>query len=150
MTPLRPAKFTVDHVSRFVASFHPRSLRPMLRANYARELMAWSFIPVMLAGMQQGAMSIILIKTFSGLPGTTEQNLGLAVGTIGAAAAIGNLTSSIWATVSWGHSKVRFIVWLMIASSMCVGAIALVPPTAFGAWMMVLLVLKKLQFYGSG
>ena len=118
MIPFKTARYTVDLVSRFVASFHPRSLRPMLRGNYARELLAWTFIPVMLAGMQSGAMAIILIKTFAGLPGTTERNLGLAVGTIGAAAAIGNLTSSIWATVSWGKPKVRFIVWLMVASSL--------------------------------
>jgi MFS family permease len=149
MTPFRTAKFTVDHVSRFVASFHPRSLQPMLRANYARELMAWSFIPVMLAGLQQGTMSIILIKTFSGMPGTTEQNLGLAVGTISAAAAIGNLTSSIWATVSWGHAKVRLIVWLMVASSLCVGAIALVPANVTGAWLMVGLVLVGWVFWSG-
>lgn len=149
MTPLRTAKLTVDLVSRFVGSFHPRSLRPMLRANYARELMAWSFIPIMLAGMQQGAMSIVLIKTFTGLPGTTEQNLSLAVATIGAATAIGNLTSSIWATVSWGHSKVRFIVCLMVASSLCVGAIALVPANVLGAWLMVALVLVGWIFWSG-
>jgi hypothetical protein len=149
MTPFKTARYTVDLVSRFVASFHPRSLRPMLRGNYARELLAWTFIPVMLAGMQSGAMAIILIKTFAGLPGTTERNLGLAVGTIGAAAAIGNLTSSIWATVSWGKPKVRFIVWLMVASSLCVGLIALVPANATGAWMMVGLVLMGWVFWSG-
>ena len=121
----------------------------MLRGNYARELMAWTFIPVMLAGLQSGAMAIILIKTFAGLPGTTEQNLGLAVGTIGASAAIGNLTSSLWATVSWGRQKVRFIVWLMMASALCVGLIAFVPANATGAWMMVLLVLMGWVFWSG-
>ena len=121
----------------------------MLRGNYARELMAWTFIPVMLAGLQSGAMAIILVKTFAGLPGTTEQNLGLAVGTIAAAGAIGNLTSSLWATISWGHPKVRFIVWLMIASSICVGLVAFVPPNVFGAWMVVLLVLLGWVFWSG-
>lgn len=149
MTPFRTAKFTVDHVSRFVASFHPRSLQPMLRVNYARELMAWSFIPVMLTGLQSGTMGIVLAKTFTGTPGTTEKNIALAIGTIGAATAIGNLTSSFWATMSWGHAKVRFIVWLMVASSLCVGAIALVPANVTGAWLMVGLVLIGWVFWSG-
>ena len=121
----------------------------MLRVNYARELMAWSFIPVMLAGLQSGTMGIVLAKTFSGTPGTTEKNIALAVGTIGAATAIGNLTSSFWATISWGHAKVRFLVWLMVASSLCVGAIALVPANVTGAWLMVALVLIGWVFWSG-
>ena len=88
---MRAAKHTraaMDLVSSFVASFHPRSLRPMLRANYARELTSWAFMPVMLTGINAGAMGVILKKTFSGVPGTTEAGLALAVGTIGAATAV--------------------------------------------------------------
>lgn len=149
MSPIRTAKLTVDLVSGFVASFHPKSLRPMLRGNYARELMAWSFIPVMLAGLQSGTMGIVLVKTFSGTPGTTEKNLALAVGTIAAATAIGNLTSSFWATMSWGLNKVRFIVMLMMISSCCVAGIALVPATLSGAWLMVSLVLMGWIFWSG-
>lgn len=149
MTPLKAARQTVDLVSSFVVSFHPRSLQPMLRVSYARELLSWTFIPVMLAGLQQGAMGIVLLKTFAGLPGTTERNLGFAVGTISAAAAIGNLTSTAWAALSWGHSKVRFIVWLMLGTSICVGLIALVPASLTGAWMMVLLVLIGWIFWSG-
>ena len=149
MKPFRTAKNTVDLASSFVTSFHPRSLRPMLRVNYARELLSWSFLPVMLAALQQGTMGIILIKMFSGLPGTSERSLSLAVGTIGAAAAIGNLTSTVWATLSWGHPKVRFIVWLMIAASACVGLIAFVPASITGAWMMVVMVLLGWIFWSG-
>jgi len=149
MSPIRTARLTVDIVSRFVASFHPRSLRPMLRGNYARELMAWSFIPVMLAGLQSGTMGIVLVKTFTGTPGATEKNLALAVGTISAATAIGNLTSGVWASMSWGRNKVRFIVMLMMVASCCVAGIALVPANLTGAWLVVGLVLTGWIFWSG-
>ena len=90
----------------------------MLRANYARELTSWTFMPIMLTGINAGAMGVILKKTFTDMPGTTDSGLALAVGTVGAATAIGNLTSTIWGSVSTGRNKVNLIVLLMIACSL--------------------------------
>ena len=121
----------------------------MLRANYARELTSWAFMPVMLTGINAGAMGVILKKTFSGVPGTTEAGLALAVGTIGAATAVGNLTSTFWANIACGRAKVRLIVLLMIACSICVGMIALTPASNSGAWMMAGLVLVGWIFWSG-
>ena len=128
-------------VSRFVSSFHPNRLHPRLRRNYARELISWAFTPVMLAGIQQGAIGVILVKSFTGLPGTTDRTMSLAVGTVGAAAAIGNLSSTVWASVSRGRSKVALIVSLLVACSLCVAAVGVVPASNVGMWMLVGLVL---------
>ena len=149
MRAARHTRAAMDLVSSFVASFHPRSLRPMLRANYRRELTSWAFMPVMLTGINAGAMGVILKKTFSGVPGTTEAGLALAVGTIGAATAVGNLTSTFWANIACGRAKVRLIVLLMIACSICVGMIALTPASNSGAWMMAGLVLVGWIFWSG-
>ena len=117
MNPVKRTRQAYDFASSFVAGFHPTSLRPMLRANYARELTSWTFMPIMLTGINAGAMGVILKKTFTDLPGTTDSGLALAVGTVGAATAIGNLTSTIWASVSTGRNKVNLIVLLMIAAA---------------------------------
>ena len=121
----------------------------MLRANYARELASWTCMPIMLTGINAGAMGVILKKTFTDLPGTTDSGLALAVGTVGAATAIGNLTSTIWAAVSTGRNKVNLIVLLMVACSLCVGAMAIVPATNTGAWMMASLVLIGWIFWSG-
>ena len=121
----------------------------MLRANYARELASWTFMPIMLTGINAGAMGVILKKTFTDLPGTTDSGLALAVGTVGAATAIGNLTSTIWAAVSTGRNKVNLIVLLMVACSLCVGAMAIVPASNTGAWVMASLVLIGWIFWSG-
>ena len=149
MTSPSRAQTAFDLVYSFVATFHPRHLRPMLRANYARELASWTLMPVMLTGINAGAMSVILKKTFSDAPGTTEAGLALAVATIGAATAVGNLTSTFWANLACGRSKVRLIVLLMLGCSASVGLIALIPATGAGAWMMAGLVLVGWIFWSG-
>ena len=76
-----------------VSTFHPRTLPPMLRRNYGRELAAWAFLPIMLGGIQGGAMGVVIKKTFAGIPGLPEAGLDLAVAAIAASTAIGNLTA---------------------------------------------------------
>ncbi len=149
MNPVKRTRQAFDLASSFVAGFHPTALRPMLRANYARELTSWTFMPIMLTGINAGAMGVILKKTFTDLPGTTDSGLALAVGTVGAATAIGNLTSTIWASLSTGRNKVNLIVLLMVACSLCVGAISLVPASNTGAWMMASLVLIGWIFWSG-
>ena len=124
-----------------VSSFHPRTLPPLLRRNYALELSAVALLPFMLSGIQVGIMAVVLKKTFSGVPGLSEAGLDLAVATISASTALGNFTSGIWAALSNGRSKVPFLASLMVATTLFVGLMALVPRTAIGAWVLVGLVL---------
>jgi MFS family permease len=127
-------------INSFVASFHPRALPPMLRANYSRELVSWLFLPMMLGAVEGGAISIIVKKAFDGAPGVSSQELDYAVAIVGAAPNIGNLTSFLWAAFSHGRPKVAFISSLQIATAVLVALIATVPETRGGLYAMLILV----------
>ena len=143
------ATFPIRIVVMIVSTFHPRTLPPMLRRNYGRELAAWAFLPIMLGGIQGGAMGVVLKKTFAGIPGLPEAGLDLAVAAIAASTAIGNLTSGAWATAANGRRKVPFLSGLMLATSGCVACMAFTPRTAFGAWMLVGLVVLGWIFWSA-
>jgi MFS family permease len=145
----RLATLPIRFLAAFVSSFHPHSLPPMLRRNYGRELAAWAFLPLMLGGIQSGAMGVVLKKTFVGIPELPDQTLDIAVAAIAAATAIGNLTSGIWATIANGRRKVAFLSGLMLATSACVATMAFIPRTAFGAWSLVALVILGWVFWSA-
>ena len=147
-----PARFFANLAGRllgFFGSFHPKALPAHLRRNYGQELLAWSVLPIMLAGVQGGAMAVILKKTFTDTPGMTIDTLALAVATVTTSTAIGNLTSGIWATIANGRPKVPIIAALMCGTSLCVVAMAFVPFNALGAWTMVALVVLGWVFWSG-
>ena len=117
----------------------------MLRRNYARELTAWAFLPLMLAGIQAGTMGVVLKKGFEGVEGLGENTIDYAVGAIAASAAIGNLSSGLWSSLATGRRKVPFLTGLMIATTCCVVLMTFIPWTAFGAWMLVSLAMRGCQ-----
>ena len=87
--PFHPiATFPIRLVVMVVSTFHPRTLPPMLRRNYGRELAAWAFLPIMLGGIQGGAMGVVIKKTFAGIPGLPEAGLDLAVAAIAASSSV--------------------------------------------------------------
>ncbi|MCA9285100.1 MAG: MFS transporter [Phycisphaerales bacterium] len=142
-------KRAIDLVGGFVASFHPRTLPPMLRANYARELVSWMFLPVMLGAVEGGTISIIVKKAFASAPGVSPAALNLAVAVVTAAPAVANITSFVWATFSHGRPKIRFIAWLQIATALLVALIAATPHSAAGLVMLTtLVVLARVTWTG--
>ena len=143
------ATLPVRLLATFVSSFHPRALPPMLRRNYGRELGAWLLLPFMLAGIQGGSMGVVLKKTFTGVEGLSDASIDFAVACVAASMAIGNLTSSVWASQANGRRKVPFLVGLMLATSGCVGLMATTPLTAGGAWMLVSLVILGWIFWSG-
>ncbi|MSR28986.1 MAG: MFS transporter [Phycisphaerales bacterium] len=124
----------------FVADFHPKSLPPMLRANYAREFFSWLLLPLMLGALEGGTMAIIVKKMFQGVDGISPVDLDLAVAAISAAPNTANLTSFIWAALAHGRTKIRFISALQLVTCTCVAAIAAVPISTSGLWLLVALV----------
>ncbi len=126
-----------------VASFHPRTLPPMLRRNYLLELWAWWFLPIMLAAVEGGAMGNIVKKAFTDVPGIPEGELNFAVGAVVAAPSIASITSFIWAWLSHAKVKVRFIVWLQIGAAVFVGLIGLAPQSRGGLWLLIILVIAS-------
>lgn len=116
----------------FVESFHPRSLPPMLRANYARELLSWAFLPAMLGVVEGGTVSIVVKKHFAVASGVSPSALNLAVAAVTAAPAMANITSFLWAGLAHGREKVPFIAGLQVATAIAVAMLALAPRDAAG------------------
>lgn len=124
----------------FVNSFHPRRLPPMLRVNYARELLSWFFLPVMLAAVEGGTISVIAKKAFAASDSVTPDHLDWAVAVLVAAPNVANLTSFLWAALAHGRAKVPFISALQVATALCVAAMAVVPETPMGLAALCALV----------
>ena len=131
----------VDLFAGWLWSFHPRNLPPMQRANYARELLSWAFLPVMLGAIEGGTMSVIVKKAWTGVPGISPELLDFAVAFVSAAPNFANLTSFLWSRVGNGRDKVAFISRIQLATCACVALVAAMPTNAWGLLGTCLLVL---------
>ncbi len=129
----------IHAVTGVVASFSPKRLPERLQRNYARELLSWCFLPFMLGAMEGGALGVVVNKGFSGLAGVDQGTLDLAVAAVTAAPNVANLCSFLWAAWANGRKKVPFIARLQVATALGVAAIAFVPVSATGLWMVVAL-----------
>ena len=109
----------------------------MARLGYQRELISWTFIPLMLGALQAGTISIFLKKAFTDVPGISPWQLDLAVSIIAASKSIGFLYSFAWVGISKGKRKVQLMVWLQIATAFFVALIAFAPRTSVGMWSVV-------------
>src|SRR5687768_16441173 len=120
MTPLHYAMTSYRGMRSAIASFHPKTLPPMLRASYGRELVAWWFLPLMLGAIEGGVISVIVKRGFAGVDSISEAQLNFAVAAVTAAPSLANITSFMWASVTHGRSKIKFITWLQVATGLCV------------------------------
>lgn len=140
---MRSVGLAINLVGRFVASFHPKTLPPMLRATYSRELLAWWFLPIMLGAVEGGAIGNVVKKAFTGVAGISEAELNFMVAAVVAAPAVANITSFIWANLSHGKNKVRFIVGLQVATVVFVFMIGLAQETRWGLYVLVTAVIAS-------
>lgn len=131
----------VDLFAGWLWSFHPRSIHPMQRANYARELLSWAFLPIMLGAIEGGTMSVLVKKAWTGVPGISPELLDFAVAFVSAAPNFANLTSFIWARISRGRDKIAFISSIQIVTCACVALVAAMPVNAWGLLGTCLLVM---------
>ena len=122
----------LDLLAGWLWSFHPRSLHPMQRANYLRELVSWAFLPIMLGAIEGGTMSVLVKKAWADVPGVSPGTLDFAVAFVSAAPNFANLTSFIWARVSAGRDKVAFISRIQLATCACVALVAAMPVNEWG------------------
>ena len=104
----------------------------MARPSYVRELVTSSTMPIMWAMVEGGVVVVLAEKVFHVGP--------LAFATILAAPMFANLTSWLWATASRGRPKIRFIVGIQTIAMLSISAVAILPQTAAGAAMLVVLV----------
>ncbi|MBL9148412.1 MAG: MFS transporter [Phycisphaerae bacterium] len=129
---MRPAWALGGLLGSIVSGFHPKRLPPMLRATYARELVSWLFLPVMLGAIEGGTISIVVKKSFTGAADVSDWTLNIAVTILTAAPNFANLTSFVWAALARGRAKVPFISALQVATALLVAAMALAPHDLFG------------------
>ncbi len=122
----------LDLLAGWLWSFHPRSLHPMQRANYMRELVSWAFLPIMLGAIEGGTMSVLVKKAWADVPGVSPGTLDFAVAFVSTAPNFANLTSFIWARVSAGRDKVAFISRIQLATCACVALVAAMPVNDWG------------------
>lgn len=131
----------VDLVAGWLRGFHPRSIPPMQRANYARELLSWALLPMMLGAIEGGTISVLVKKAWTDVPGVPPGVLDFAVALVSAAPNFANLTSFLWARLGAGRDKIRFIAGIQVVTCLCVGAVALMPVNAWGLLGTCFLVL---------
>lgn len=131
-----PVRFAVSSVQRIVVSFHPKTLPPMLRHNYAKEFIAWWFLPLMLAVVEGGVIAVIVKNTYGALPGMDPRELNFVVAALTAAPAAANITSFLWSALSHGRRKVRFITGLQLACVAMILLMALAPQTYVGMYLL--------------
>jgi hypothetical protein len=131
-----PLQLAIDSVGRVVASFRPKNQPLMLRGNYARELTAWCFLPLML-GAVEGGVTGVLAKSFFG--GAVDgYRLNLAVAVLAGAPAFANIVSFLWAALSHGRHKIRMLAGLQAAAAVCVLLIAIIPRNELGLWILMI------------
>lgn len=123
-----------------IASFHPKTLPPMLRASYGRELVAWWFLPLMLGAIEGGVISVLVKRGFAGIETITPGQLNFAVAAVTAAPSLANITSFMWASITHGRTKIKFITWLQVATAIFVAAVALAPRNLAGLAILTLAV----------
>jgi hypothetical protein len=104
----------------------------MLRASYGREFIAWWFLPLMLGAVEGGVISVIVKRSFAGVEAISAAQLNFAVAAVTAAPSLANITSFMWAWVTHGRSKIKFITWLQIVTAGFIAAIALAPNNLLG------------------
>jgi MFS family permease len=131
-----PFQLAIESVGRAVASFYPKSQPLMLRGNYARELTAWCFLPLMLGAVEGGVTGVLAKTYFAGA--VDGHRLNLAVAVLAGAPAFANVVSFLWAALSHGRHKIRMLAALQAAAAVCVLVIAVVPRDERGLWIMML------------
>jgi len=112
-----------------LASFERPEIEPLALEGYRRERSFELSFPIAAALMEGGFIGVIADKVFQVHPAV------LAL--ITAAPMAGNLSSFLWARLAQGRRKIPLLVGLQLGFLLCVGAIALAPRGAGGAFVLV-------------
>lgn len=100
-----------------------------------RELIAWAFLPMMMGAVDGGVVGILTKGLFEGH--VQALLLDWSVATLAAAQGFANISSFLWAAISHGRHKVRFITLLKILIVFFIGSVAFVPQTTSGLFFLL-------------
>ncbi len=106
----------------------------LTRGHYRRELAASAFLPVMMGVVEGGMVSVIAKNAFEHQ--VPDASLNFAVAVLAGAPAFANITSFLWAGLSNGRDKIRFLFGLQLASVLLVLMIAFAPMNWGGLLML--------------
>lgn len=125
------------HVRHALATWHPRHVPPLTRANYRRELIAAAFLPWSIAAVEGGVIGVILKNYFEGRADPTLINwcVNIAV----AAPNFANILSFVFVRLSHGRHKVRSVNILQITAAVLIAALSQCPRTTAGLVLMTAL-----------
>jgi hypothetical protein len=125
-----PVRKALNSLNMAMASFHPGAMPLLSRGHYRRELVAWFFLPIMLGAVEGGIVGVLAKNVFEGA--ATTRTLNLCVAALAGAPAFANVTSFLWAAMSHGRHKIRFLVALQIVTAVLIGLIAAAPRNGTG------------------
>jgi MFS family permease len=104
------------------------------RGHYRRELAASAFLPVMMGVVEGGMVSVIAKNAFEG--DVPDGQLNFAVAVLAGAPAFANITSFLWASLSNGRDKIRFLFGLQLTAVLLVMVIAFAPMNLGGLFLL--------------
>jgi hypothetical protein len=131
-----PVAVALNTVSRTLGSFHPGAMPRMARLHYRRELVAWLFLPIMMGAVEGGVVSVVAKNIFAG--SVPERSLNFAVALLAGAPAFANVTSFLWAALSHGRNKIRFLAGLQVAAVLLIAHVAFAPKSTLGLVMVLI------------
>lgn len=120
---------------------------PMTRRSYRLELTSTFFFSIALACVEGGVVSVFTKNTFEGV--VAPRSLNLAVAVVGAAPELANIVSFAWTQVAHGRPKVPLVNSLQLGLIAMVFALAFIPTSVLGLWLMVGAVLLARVFWSG-
>ena len=112
---------------------------PPGKPRYARELVAWAFLPMMMGAIEGGVVGVLTIRLFDGEVDSAW--LDWSVAALAAAQGFANISSFFWAAISNGKHKIRFITALKFISVLLIATVTFVPRTPLGLVMLLFCVI---------
>jgi len=131
-----PVTIALNSVGRALGSFHPAAVPALSRGHYRRELTAWMLLPIMMGVVEGGLVAVIAKNAFAGV--VPDRILNLVVAILSGAPAFANVTSFLWASLSQGRHKIRFLVTLQVCTALLVAQVAFAPASAVGLLMLTI------------
>ncbi|MCP3905840.1 MAG: MFS transporter [Planctomycetes bacterium] len=133
---MSPVATAINTVNRAIGSFHPAAMPRLSRAHYRREILAWTLLPIMIGAVEGGVVSVIAKNMFAGQVPNGWLNASVAV--LAGAPTFANVTSFLWAALSHGRDKIRFLVVLQLLAVLLVAQAAFAPRDGVGLAMIIL------------
>ena len=112
-----------------------KTTREISSPQQKRELLAWAFLPMMMGAVDGGVVGILTKRLFDGH--VQDTLLDWSVATLAAAQGFANISSFLWAALSNGRHKIRFITALKIIIVLLIGGVAFIPQTTSGLFLLL-------------